>query len=80
MLKTAVGSIICATAISSPMFIAGRATSGTGAAGIINGAMRIIGVSSPRKERIFLEAAGTLVMGKFGSTQVAIMLLSDTKW
>jgi hypothetical protein len=47
------------------MFIVGRAIAGAGAAGIINGAMRIIGVSSPRKERTFLEAAGAIVMGEF---------------
>ncbi|KAH6699766.1 major facilitator superfamily domain-containing protein [Leptodontidium sp. MPI-SDFR-AT-0119] len=58
-----VGSITCATTLSSLMFIVGRAIAGAGAAGIINGAMRIIGVSSPRKERTFLEAAGAIVMG-----------------
>jgi len=46
------------------MFIVGRATSGAGAAGITNGAMRLIGVSSRRKERSFLEAAGALLMGE----------------
>ncbi|KAH7417745.1 major facilitator superfamily domain-containing protein [Cadophora sp. MPI-SDFR-AT-0126] len=60
---TKAGSVMCATTLSSLMFIAGRATAGTGAAGIINGSIRIIGISSPRKERTFLEAAGALVMG-----------------
>ena len=46
------------------MFIGGRAVAGTGAAGIINGAMRIIGVASPRKQRTFLEALGAVFMGE----------------
>lgn len=58
------GSVVCGTTSSSVMFIVGRAIAGTGAAGIINGAMRIIGVSSARKGRTLLEAAGALVMGE----------------
>ncbi|KAH8880114.1 MFS general substrate transporter [Thozetella sp. PMI_491] len=58
-----IGSILCATTVSSAMFIAGRAIAGAGAAGVINGSMRIVGLSSPRKQRTFLEAAGAFVMG-----------------
>ncbi|MCJ1432522.1 hypothetical protein MMC27_001879 [Xylographa pallens] len=38
-----VGSVVTATASSSPMFIAGRAVSGLGAAGLLQGSLSIIG-------------------------------------
>lgn len=37
------GSILCAAANSSSMFIVGRAVAGLGAAGILQGALSIIG-------------------------------------
>jgi hypothetical protein len=40
-----VGSIICAAATSSPMFIVGRAVAGAGAAALFSGGMNIIGYS-----------------------------------
>ncbi|EED13968.1 efflux pump antibiotic resistance protein, putative [Talaromyces stipitatus ATCC 10500] len=38
-----VGTILCAAATSSPMFIVGRAIAGFGAAGVLQGALSIIG-------------------------------------
>ncbi|KAJ5738157.1 MFS general substrate transporter [Penicillium malachiteum] len=38
-----VGTLLCATAVSSPMFILGRAVAGLGAAGLLQGALSIIG-------------------------------------
>ncbi|CZR50329.1 uncharacterized protein PAC_00201 [Phialocephala subalpina] len=58
-----VGSAVSAAAHSSSIFITGRAIAGAGAAGIITGAMRIIALAAPRKYRVFLEAAGAIVMG-----------------
>jgi MFS family permease len=58
-----VGSILSAAAHSSVIFIIGRTVSGIGAAGIITGAMRIISLAAPRRQRTFLEAAGAIVMG-----------------
>lgn len=40
----AVGSIVCAAAPSSPVFILGRAIAGLGAAGIFQGALGIVGL------------------------------------
>lgn len=37
------GTILCATAVSSNMFIVGRAVAGLGAAGVLQGALSIIG-------------------------------------
>ncbi|KAH7012489.1 major facilitator superfamily domain-containing protein [Microdochium trichocladiopsis] len=46
-----VGSIICATASSSPILILGRAISGCGSAGVSAGAFAIIGHLAPLRER-----------------------------
>ncbi|KFH46634.1 putative HC-toxin efflux carrier-like protein [Hapsidospora chrysogenum ATCC 11550] len=46
-----VGSIICATAPSSPVLIFGRAISGCGAAGITAGAFALVGQLAPLRER-----------------------------
>lgn len=59
------GSVLSASARSSMMFITGRAIAGAGAAGVITGAMRIIALAAPRRQRTFLEAAGAVVMGQF---------------
>lgn len=45
------GSIICATAPSSPVLIFGRAISGCGAAGITAGAFALFGRLTPMRER-----------------------------
>ncbi|CAH0038141.1 unnamed protein product [Clonostachys solani] len=46
-----VGSILCATAVNSPMFIVGRAIAGFGAAGILQGALSIISQVVPLEKR-----------------------------
>lgn len=45
-----IGSLVCGTANSSAMFIAGRAVAGLGASGISNGAMTIISGAVPREK------------------------------
>jgi fucose permease len=56
-----VGSIICAAATSSPMFIIGRAIAGTGAAALFQGGMTIIGYSVPlRKRPIYIAALSSM--------------------
>ncbi|GAB1210173.1 hypothetical protein APSETT445_008963 [Aspergillus pseudonomiae] len=46
-----VGSILCAAATNSPMFIVGRAVAGTGAAGILQGALSIIAITVVLEKR-----------------------------
>ncbi|OQE41178.1 hypothetical protein PENCOP_c005G08329 [Penicillium coprophilum] len=45
------GSVVCGAAVSSPMFIVGRAIAGAGSSGIGNGAMTIISVILPRRKQ-----------------------------
>ncbi|KAF9888974.1 hypothetical protein FE257_008144 [Aspergillus nanangensis] len=45
------GSLICAVAQSSPMFIGGRVVSGVGGAGILNGAFTIMAAAAPLQDR-----------------------------
>lgn len=45
------GSVVCATARVSPVFILGRAIAGCGAAGIITASFGIYGSSAPLRER-----------------------------
>jgi MFS family permease len=45
------GSLLCAVATSSNMFIVGRAVSGLGCAGLMNGAFSIISVTIPLVKR-----------------------------
>ena len=56
-----VGSVICATAPSSPVLIFGRAISGCGAAGITAGAFALVGRLAPLRERPRLIAMYTAV-------------------
>ncbi|KZP14861.1 MFS general substrate transporter [Athelia psychrophila] len=46
-----VGSVICATAVNSPMLIVGRAIAGAGASALFSGGMNIIGFSVPLRQR-----------------------------
>lgn len=56
-----VGSIICAAATSSNMFIIGRAIAGVGAAALFQGGMTIIGYSVPlRKRAIYIAALSSM--------------------
>lgn len=56
-----VGSIICAAATSSAMFIIGRAVAGAGAAALYSGGMTIIGFSVPlRKRAIYIAALSSM--------------------
>jgi MFS family permease len=56
-----IGSIICAAATSSPMFIIGRAIAGAGAAALYSGGMTIIGFSVPlRKRAIYIAALSSM--------------------
>ncbi|CCF35122.1 major facilitator superfamily transporter [Colletotrichum higginsianum] len=71
-----VGSLICAVARSSDVFIVGRAIAGMGSAGLFNGALTIIGATVPLQRRPFIVGvligvsnlglvAGPLVGGAF---------------
>ena len=56
-----VGSIICAAATSSPMFIVGRSVAGSGAEGLFSGGMTIIGFSvALRKRAIYIAALSSM--------------------
>jgi EmrB/QacA subfamily drug resistance transporter len=46
-----VGSLVCATAVNSPMLIVGRAIAGAGAAGCFTGAFTIVAASLPLEKR-----------------------------
>jgi MFS family permease len=52
------GSLVCALANSSKMIIAGRAVTGLGGSGLINGALVIITAASPPKIRPMVSACG----------------------
>lgn len=45
------GSLLCATAVSSPMFILGRAVAGIGSSGLVNGALSIVALAGPPDTR-----------------------------
>lgn len=61
------GSLICALAVNSPMFIIGRVVSGIGGSGIQNGAMTIIAACSP------LEKRPTLIGSLMGFCQIGLI-------
>ncbi|RDL36192.1 putative HC-toxin efflux carrier TOXA [Venustampulla echinocandica] len=55
------GSILCAAASTSTMFIVGRAVAGIGAAALFSGAMNIIGFSVPLRHRaIYIGALSSM--------------------
>ena len=62
-----VGSIVCATAVNSPMLIIGRAIAGAGASGLFSGGMTIIGYTVPLKNRAIYIA---LLSSMFGISSV----------
>lgn len=45
------GSLLCATAVSSPMFVVGRAVAGLGSSGLVNGALSTIALAGPPSTR-----------------------------
>lgn len=58
-----VGSTICATAPASYVFIIGRAVAGTGAAGLLQGALGIITYIAPLEKRQLYIGAVVSVFG-----------------
>lgn len=58
-----VGSLICAVAQNSVMLIVGRAVAGVGCAGIFSGALIILSLSVPLRQRPIYTG---LVSGMFG--------------
>lgn len=54
----------CALASKSVEFIAGRTLSGSGAAGILQGSLRIVAVALPGTQRIYMEGLGAMMMGE----------------
>ena len=55
------GSVLCATAKSSPMLIIGRAVAGAGAAALFSGGMTIVGFSVPlRKRAIYIASLSSM--------------------
>jgi MFS family permease len=63
-----VGSTVCATAQNSAVFIAGRAVSGSGAAGILSGALTIGGRLVPLVKRPMYMA---VIMSMYGVAAIA---------
>ncbi|KAI5850055.1 major facilitator superfamily domain-containing protein [Tricharina praecox] len=63
-----VGSLICAVAQNSVMLIVGRAVAGVGCAGIFSGALIILSLSVPLRQRPIYTG---LVSGMFGIASVA---------
>jgi len=57
------GSILCAAATSSKMFIVGRAVAGTGAAGLYGGGMTMIAYAIPLKQRSIYMACLSSMFG-----------------
>lgn len=57
------GSMLCGLAETSGVFIMARVLSGTGAAGILHGAMRILAFALPGAQRIYMEGMGAVMMG-----------------
>ena len=62
------GSTICATASRSPIFIAGRAISGVGAAGILSGSLMIGARLVPLSQRPLYMS---IIMSMYGVASVA---------
>lgn len=54
----------CALSSQSVEFIAGRTLSGSGAAGILQGSMRILAIAMPGTQRIYMEGIGAIMMGE----------------
>ncbi|KAJ4390533.1 hypothetical protein N0V93_004129 [Gnomoniopsis smithogilvyi] len=57
------GSMLCGLAQKSGVFIMARVLSGTGAAGILQGSLRILAFALPGAQRIYMEGMGAVMMG-----------------
>jgi MFS family permease len=57
------GSILCATAVNSPMFIVGRAVAGVGQAAMVAGGMTVVGYRIPLYRRAIFFATLTSMSG-----------------
>lgn len=78
----AFGSLLCATAVSSPMLIIGRSVSGIGGSGLANGAMTIIAVESPpdRKAMLLGVLFGLMGLGQIVGPLVGGGLTENVSW
>lgn len=56
--------MVCGLARTSDEFIVGRTLSGSGAAGILQGSMRILALALPGTHRIYMEGIGAIIMGE----------------
>lgn len=72
------GSLVCGLAETSGVFIMARVLSGTGAAGILHGAMRILAFALPGAQRIYMEGIGAVMMGTIFPTASRFPLLRGT--
>lgn len=61
------GSLLCATSVSSAMFIIGRAVAGIGSSGLVNGALTIVGSASRPEKKPMLMG---LIMAMAGAGQL----------
>lgn len=62
-----IGSLICATAMNSTIFIIGRAIAGVGAGGVISGSMTITAYTVPLYRRPKFTGGLTSLFGVFRS-------------
>lgn len=65
-----VGSIICAAAPSSPVFIFGRAVAGIGAGGVFSGALTIIARMVPLHKRALYNGGLIALLGVHANRNV----------
>lgn len=77
-----VGSILCAAAPTSAMFILGRAIAGAGAAGIYQGALCIVGLTVPLEKRaIYLGVVpSSFILATCCGPIIGGVLTSDASW
>lgn len=77
-----VGSLICALARSSSVFIVGRVVSGVGSAGLITGALLIIGISCKPSIRplVTTVAISMMSVGSMTGPFIAGVLTGRSTW
>ena len=76
------GSLLCATAPSSPMFVLGRAVSGLGCAGVIAGCFTMITLSLPLRRRPIFAGAAAMVeeIASVCSPVIGGVITDRTSW